>query len=138
MYFYSIFHWNFNNFKFEKQYTGLFHEIYPMLFKSIKIFKFKKQYISHTFRYISILKGTVARDFLPLVFFMNRTHLYPWFMSYNVFEFCFEFAEIFEFEDWLAAVNIAASHHCPLFNMAVSQNSSLNMWRSVKSCRDLI
>jgi hypothetical protein len=24
-----------------------------------------------------LLKGTVARDFLPLVFFMNRTHLLP-------------------------------------------------------------
>jgi hypothetical protein len=55
---------------------------------------------------------------------MNRTHLCPWLMSYNIFEFGFEFAEKFKFEVWLAAVNIAASHHCPL----VSQNSPLNMY----------
>ncbi len=48
-------------------------------------------------RWIHGLKGTVAWDFLPLVFYMNRNHLSPWFMSWNIFEFGFKFAEILKF-----------------------------------------
>jgi hypothetical protein len=35
-------------------------------------------------------------------------------------------------------INIAVSHRCPLHNLAVSQNSPLNMLWSVKSRRQLI
>ncbi len=35
-------------------------------------------------------------------------------------------------------INIAVSRRCPLHNLAVSQNSPLNMLRSVKSRRQLI
>jgi hypothetical protein len=38
----------------------------------------------------------------------------------------------------LSAVNIAVSRRCPLFYMAVSQVSPLNMLRSVKSRRYLL
>ncbi len=43
-------------------------------------------------------KGTVARDFLPLVFSTNRPHVVPEFTPENIFEFFFKFAEIFVFE----------------------------------------
>ncbi len=46
----------------------------------------------------SYLKGTVARDFSPLVFSTNRPHIVPEFTPWNIFEFCFEFAEIFVFK----------------------------------------
>jgi hypothetical protein len=44
------------------------------------------------------LKGTVALDFCPLVLVSNRQHLGHCLLSYIFFEFCFEFAELFEFE----------------------------------------
>ncbi len=44
------------------------------------------------------VKGSVARDFLPLVFSMNRPHIVPEFTPWNIFEFFFEFGEIFVFE----------------------------------------
>ncbi len=44
------------------------------------------------------IKGTVAWDFCPLVFFINRPYLGPCLLHKNFFEFCFEFAELFEFE----------------------------------------
>jgi hypothetical protein len=37
------------------------------------------------------LIGKVARDFWPLVFFMNQPHIGPWFMLQNIFGFYFEF-----------------------------------------------
>ncbi len=43
-------------------------------------------------------KGTVAWDFCPLVLFINRPNLGLCLLYKNVFEFCFEFAEFFEFE----------------------------------------
>jgi hypothetical protein len=43
------------------------------------------------------LKGSVARDFLPLVFSMNWPHIVPEFTPWNIFEFFFEFGEIFVF-----------------------------------------
>jgi hypothetical protein len=43
-------------------------------------------------------KGTVAGDFYPLVLFINRSHLGLCLLHYIFFEFCFEFAELFEFE----------------------------------------
>jgi hypothetical protein len=47
----------------------------------------------------SLLKGTVARDFLPLVFSTNRPHICsPRIHTQNIFEFFCEFAEIFVFE----------------------------------------
>jgi hypothetical protein len=46
----------------------------------------------------SSLKGTVARAFLPLVFSTNWPHIVPEFTPWNIFEFIFEFAEIFVFE----------------------------------------
>ncbi len=47
-----------------------------------------------------ILKGTVARDFLPLVFCHESTPdtVVPEFTPWNNFEFFFEFGEIFVFE----------------------------------------
>ncbi len=54
-----------------------------------------------------LFKGTVARDFEPLVFFMNQPHMGPWFMTQNIFCFHFEFAEIFEFESG------SARYHTP-------------------------
>jgi hypothetical protein len=44
------------------------------------------------------LKGTVARDFLPLDFSPNRPHIVPEFTPRNVFEFFFKYAKIFVFE----------------------------------------
>ena len=43
-----------------------------------------------------LLKGTVQREFLPLVFFFIRTSLGHWPMSYNIFEFGFVFDDIFQ------------------------------------------
>ncbi len=43
-------------------------------------------------------KGTVAQDFLPLVFSTHRPHIVPEFTPKNIFEFCFKFAEIFVFK----------------------------------------
>jgi hypothetical protein len=40
-------------------------------------------------------KGTVAQDFWPLVFFMNRPHMGLWFIPLNNFEFWFKISEIF-------------------------------------------
>ncbi len=42
-------------------------------------------------------KGTVAWDFCPLVLVSNGLHLGLCILSYIFFEFCFEFAELFEF-----------------------------------------
>ncbi len=110
---------------------------------------------------ILTVKETVERDFWPLDLSINRIHLDLLFMSENFFEFSLEFAEIFEFKVWLAAVSIAASRHCPQalynsgqsklaaeyvaasqtappFNIAESQNSPRNMWRLVKSrCKNI-
>ncbi len=44
------------------------------------------------------IKGTVARDFWPPVFSTNRPHIVPKFTPWNIFEFCFKFAEIFVFK----------------------------------------
>jgi hypothetical protein len=58
-----------------------------------------KDYLCYNLFTTSFIKGTVARDYWALVFFfMHRTHLAPLFMSYYIFEFGFEFAEIFVFE----------------------------------------
>jgi hypothetical protein len=56
---------------------------------------------------ILTLKGTVAQDFWPLVFFMNQPHMGPRFMLQNIFYFYCEFAEIFEFESG------SAGYHTP-------------------------
>ncbi len=43
------------------------------------------------------VKGTVARDFKPLVFFSYyRPHMDPWFTPSTIFEFSFEITKIFE------------------------------------------
>ncbi len=42
------------------------------------------------------IKGTVARYFWPLVFFMNRPHMGPRYIPQNSFEFWFKLLEIFE------------------------------------------
>ncbi len=47
---------------------------------------------------ISTIKGTVAWDFYLLVLFINRSHLGPCLLHSFFFEFCFEFAKLFEFE----------------------------------------
>ncbi len=39
---------------------------------------------------IEYFKGTVARDYRPLVFFNNRPHMGLWFTPLNIFEFGFE------------------------------------------------
>jgi hypothetical protein len=56
---------------------------------------------------VLLLKGTVARDFLPLVFFHESTPMGPWFMLQNIFDFYFEFADKFEFESG------SAGYHTP-------------------------
>jgi hypothetical protein len=43
------------------------------------------------------LKGALARDLWPPVFSMYQPHTDPWFFPWNIFEFGFDFAEIFEF-----------------------------------------
>jgi hypothetical protein len=42
---------------------------------------------------ITVFKGTVARDFRPLVFFINQSHLGPWLTGWNRFAYGFVFAE---------------------------------------------
>jgi hypothetical protein len=54
--------------------------------------------ISNFFFIFQLLKGTVARDFRPLVFPTIIPHKVPEFTPQNIFEFCFEFAEIFVFK----------------------------------------
>ncbi len=55
------------------------------------------------------IKGTGAWDFCPLVLFSNRPRLAPCLLYYIFFEFCIEFAELFEFEirtaQWATAEN---------------------------------
>ncbi len=48
------------------------------------------------------LKGTVACDFRPLAFTINRTHSGLCFVNKFLFEFCFKFAELFEFKNCYA------------------------------------
>ena len=59
--------------------------------------------------YCITIKGSVSRDFLPLVFSTIRTHLGPWI----VFEFCFYFSispwySITKFEKFDFPVRLAA------------------------------
>ncbi len=49
--------------------------------------------MSHSVTCEDEVKGTTARDFQPLVFFMKVD---PWFMAYIIFEFGFKFAKIFK------------------------------------------
>jgi hypothetical protein len=50
--------------------------------------------------------GTVAWDFRPLAFIINRPRLSPCFIS-NFFEFCLKFAELFKFKNCSALWAIA-------------------------------
>jgi hypothetical protein len=81
------------------------------------------------------IKGTVARDFWPLVFFINWPHMGPWFTLLNIFEFGFEFSEIFLFEgknSWIScriqrwfrirAVGYSANSESALSDTALSPN----------------
>ena len=45
----------------------------------------------------NLIKGSVSWDFWPSFFFKIRTHLGPWETGWNIFEFSFDFTEIFKF-----------------------------------------
>ncbi len=55
-------------------------------------------YINNSTLNIHHLKGTVANDLCPLVLFINQPNLGLCLLYKIFFEFCFEFAELFEFE----------------------------------------
>ncbi len=50
---------------------------------------------------VASIKGTVSRDFLLLVFFMNQFPPSPWVYHYGRFKFFRKFAEIFAAQGWL-------------------------------------
>ncbi len=62
------------------------------------------------------LKGTVAWDFLSKVI-SPSTQLVPWFAIWSIFEYRFEFAEIFDFQGpsalWATVANLVM-HYGPL------------------------
>ena len=55
---------------------------------------------------VKVLKGSVSRDFRPPVFFMIRTYLGHWWTGLSIFEFCFDFVEIFDHKVVSAVCNI--------------------------------
>ncbi len=77
-------------------------------------------------------KGTVARDFTALVFFIKSVHLGPWFISYFFFKFGFKFAELFKFEVWLPAALYSAESKkdCKFGEFWFMILMGLGYWRS--------
>jgi hypothetical protein len=59
--------------------------MYTIFLKTINTDKIKKM----------LIKETVSRYFRPLVFSHKSISLGPWVIPKNIFELCFEFAEIF-------------------------------------------
>jgi hypothetical protein len=49
-------------------------------------------------KFFSTLKGTLSRDFWPLVFFIKQLHLGTWYTGWSLFAYGFVFTEILDYE----------------------------------------
>jgi hypothetical protein len=88
---------------------SLFHSFYWVVYwNKIMYLNLNRQFLLKHALFLYI-KGKVAWDFCPLVLFSNRPRLAPCLLYYIFFEFCIEFAELFEFEirtvQWATAGN---------------------------------
>jgi hypothetical protein len=73
-----------------------------------------------------MLKGTVARDFLPPIFFIKKAPLGPLSVTFISYEFGLKFIELFEFEFDFPLHNAAGSQILPLHDAAESHDSPLH------------
>ena len=80
---------------------------------------------SHDWQF-SWLKGTVSRDFLLLVFFMNQFPPSPWVYHQGRFELFRKFAEIFAAQGW-PPVSTTPAANLPPVSLTLVANKGINI-----------